>query len=354
MQIDPLVEAEALLHGPDSIKKALDKAEESERLGDLDGALRWRKEASTLTEYFERVEIDRQRRAAITPAQVQLYAAFTGLSVNDRIEISSGLWLDQTFAHVMAPFILAFSPAEGGKPHPGPWKSASGGIAVDVYTQATLEEGSNVGAFDRLNSIWFFAALLRLRVSDTIRVPFISDTSLSAATRGPEPVFWPVEIYGVSKVRQFHASIDPMADILWVSRNIMQGAALMTDEGFSLSIQSNDRAYQADSLATAMVLFWSSLEALFRPGSQEITKTLSSMIATYLSDNPSVRDRTFQEVKALYKVRGDMIHAARIPNRTSVERTAEIARRALMRSIEEKQLPEGGRLLKAWSGRSVY
>ncbi|MEA5162477.1 hypothetical protein U5903_16990 [Cereibacter johrii] len=349
-----VIKAEALLHGPDAVKRALDRAEELERQGDLNGALQWRRRGIALKEYFELDEKERKRKEAIKPAQIRLYAAFTGLSVNECVEISNGLWLDHTFAHVMAPFILAFSPAEDGKPHPGPWKSASGGIAVDVYAQATLEEGVNIGAFDRLNSIWFLATLVRLKISDAIRVPFISDTSFSEVADGAEPVFWPVELNEASKVLPFHTAVDPMADVLWVSRHIEKGAALMTDEGFSLAIQSNDRAYHAESLGTAMVLFWSSVEALFRPGGRDITKTLSIMVATYLSDNARVRDRTYQEIKALYKVRGDMIHAARMPDRISVERTAKIARQALIRSIEEGQLPEGQRLLTAWSNRKAY
>lgn len=354
MERDLLVEVEALLHGQDAIRRALDRAEELELRGHSERALLWRKRAAALVEFFERDETERKRRCAIHPEESQLHAAFTGIIVDQRIEISSGLWLDKTFAHVMAPFILAFSPAEDGKPHPGPWRSASGGIAVDVFAQATLEKGANVGAFDRLNSMWFLAALLRLSVSDAIRAPFISDMNLSEATRGPEPIFWPAEINSASRIQKFHGATDPMASILWISENIEQGAALMKDEGFSLSLQSCDRAYLSDSLATAMVLFWSSLEALFRPGSQDLTKTLSLMIATYLSDNPSVRDRKFQEIKALYKVRGEMVHAARMPDRNSVERTAEITRLVLMRSIEEYQLPEGQRLLSAWSSRKAY
>ena len=354
MQTDLVVKAEALLHGPDAVRRALDRAKALERHGDLKGALQWRERAIALKEYFALDEMERKRKAAIKPAQIQLYAAFTGIRVSECVEISNGFRLDQTFAHVMAPFILAFSPAEDGKPHPGPWKSAAGGMAVDVYAQATLEEGASVGAFDRLNSIWFLATLLRLRISDAIRVPFISDTSFSEVVGGAQPVFWPVEPNKASKIRQFHIAVDPRADILWVSRHIKQGAALMTDEGFSLAMQSNDRAYHAESLGTAMILLWSSVEALFRPGARDIAKSLSRMVATYLSDNPTVRDRTYQEVKALYKLRGDMIHAARMPDRISVERTAEIARRALMRSIEEERLPEGQRLLTAWSSRKAY
>lgn len=354
MPTDLVVKAEALLHGPDSVRKALDRAEELERQGDLAGALQLRRKAAALKEYFELDEIESKRKAGINPSQVRLYAAFTGLGVNERVEISSGLSLDQTYAHVMAPYILAFSPAEDGKPHPGPWKSASGGIAVDVYAQATLQEGMNIGDFDRLNSIWFLTALLRLSISASIRVPFISDTSFSEAASGVEPVFWPVEIDGVSKIHPFHTVANPVKELLWVSQHIKQGAALMLDEGFSLAVQSNDRGYHAESFSTALVLFWSSLEALFRPGKRDITKTLSKMVATYLSDDPSDRDRSYQEIKALYEVRGDMIHAARKPDRISTERTANIARRALMRVIEEGNLPDGQRLLTAWSNRKEY
>ncbi|MCB6178283.1 hypothetical protein LHP98_09085 [Rhodobacter sp. Har01] len=354
MQKDVAVEAEALLYGPQALKRALDKAEELERQGDLSGALHWREKALALKEYFELDEIERKRKVGISPVKVRLYAAFTGISVKESVEISNGLRLDPTYAHVMAPFILAFSPAEDGKPHPGPWKSASGGLAVDVYAQATLDEGVNIGAFDRLNSIWFLATLLRLRISNAIRVPIISDTSFSEVAGGAEPVLWPVEFNQSSQVLPFQTAVDPLVGLLWVSQHIERGADLMTDEGFSLAIQSNDRACHVDSLGTAMVLLWSSVEALFRPGGRDIAKTLSRMVATYLSDDTGVRDRTYQEIRALYKVRGDMVHAARMPDRISVESTAKVARQVLIRTIEEGQLPDGQRLLTAWSNRKAY
>jgi hypothetical protein len=354
MQRDVGIWLEALAHGQHALRSALEKARKLEQQGDVNGALHWREKAVALQEYFVAEETELKRKASINPTNVRLYAAVSGLKVDKCIEISKGLRLDPTYAHVMAPFILAFLPAEVGKPHPGPWKSASGGLAIDVHTQATLDEGENIGAFDRLNSVWFLATLLRLRISNTIRIPVISDTSFTAVTGGAEPVLWPVEFSQSSHIVPSYISHDPKEGFSWVSKHIEQGADLMRNEGFSLAMQSNDRACYAESLGTAMVLLWSSVEALFRPGGRDITKTLSRMIATYLTDDPRVRDRIYQEIKALYEVRGAMIHAARIPDRVSVEKTANFVRQSLIRAIEEGHPPEGQRLLTAWSSRKLY
>ena len=102
-----------------------------------------------------------------------------------------------------------------------------------------------------------------------------------------------------------------------------------------------------------MVLLWSAIEALFRPGDRDITKVLARRIATFLMDDPRVRDRYFQEIKALYKVRGEMVHVGREPSDAAIEATAKIARQIFMQAIELGNVPDAERLDAAWLGRSA-
>ena len=65
-----------------------------------------------------------------------LYAGIAGAELEvDEFKLGHGVVISKTFAHLMAPFMLAFSPAEPGKPHPAPWAAAHGGLGFDLVTQ---------------------------------------------------------------------------------------------------------------------------------------------------------------------------------------------------------------------------
>lgn len=346
------IEADRL--GPQAIEIALERAEKLARKGDTMAAERWRGKAKAFQEYFEAEEVERRRKAEVNPNLVRLHGGISGLRVEEPIEIVTGLRLTPTYAHVMAPFIMAFKPPEIGQAHPGPWKSASGGSSSDIHTEATLDADATVGGFDRLNSIWFLATLLRLRISTAIRVPVVSDTTFSEVTDGKEPVLWPIEFR-----RPVHAALHPISEtqqdgLEWIASNIENGFVLMQGEGFALALQTLDQAWFAESPGSRMVLLWSAIESLFRPGNRDITKVLARSIATYLTNEPRARDRHFQEIKDLYKVRGEMVHAARAPTETPIKATESIARRVFIRAIELQEVPDSERLQIAWSERTAY
>ena len=346
------IEADRL--GPRAIEIALTRAEELARKGDATASESWRGKARAYQEYFEAEETERRRKAGINPTLIRLHGGISGLRIEEPIEIATGLHLAPTYAHVMAPFVMAFMPAEQGQAHPGPWKSASGGSAIDIHTQATLDEDATVGMFDRLNSIWFLATLLRLRVSTVIRMPVVSDTTFSEVPYGREPVLWPIEFRLPIHVTLHQFSETQDDGLEWIVSNIENGAVLMQEEGFSLAFKTLDQAWFAESHGSIMVLLWSAIEALFRPGDRDITKTLARMIATYLTDDPRVRDRRFQEIKDLYKVRSEMVHAARAPAEEPINAIAKIARQVFIRTIELGEVPDSDLLQVAWSERTAY
>lgn len=346
------IEADRL--GPRAIEIALARAEDLAQKGDASGAERWREKARAFREYFEAEEAERHRKAGINPAMIALHGGLSGLRIEGTIEIVAGLRLAPTYAHVMAPFVMAFKPAEPGQAHPGPWKSASGGSAIDIHAQATLDRDATVGMFDRLNSIWFLATLLRLRISTVIRVPVVSDTAFVEVPDGKEPVLWPIEFRRPTHVALDQSSEMQQNGLEWIVRNIENGAVMMQGEGFALALKTLDQAWFAESRGSIMVLLWSAIEALFRPGDRDITKTLARMIATYLTDDARVRDRRFQEIKDLYKVRGEMVHAARAPAEALIDATAKIARQVFIRAIELGEVPDPERLQAAWSERTAY
>ena len=88
----------------------------------------------------------------MNPKVDSLYAGIAGVGLSvERFDLGQGLVLKKTFAHFMAPFLMAFAPAESGKPHPTPWSAVSDGLGLDIHIElhvpATFEQPK---FFDRL------------------------------------------------------------------------------------------------------------------------------------------------------------------------------------------------------------
>ena len=162
-----------------------------------------------------------------------LFGAIAGATLDvGRFEVCPGLTLRPSYAHVMSPYILAFArPTPPQAFHPGPWKAARGGASIDVEVEASLEAGTRPTDFDRLNTLWWLVALLRLRTGARLRMPIVSDTSLSrTATSTGEPAIWPVE----TSPQQFATSAQPPRTIegdslAWLHTHVRLGRG--ADEG---------------------------------------------------------------------------------------------------------------------------
>lgn len=348
------IEADRL--GIRAVEIARERGDALEAEGDHVGALRWREKAEAFAEYFTANEAEKRNKANVNLNEIELHAGISDLHLNEPVDIFPGLSIKPTYAHVTSPFVMAFSrPTAPGAGHPGPWKSASGGAAIDLHVQATLKPSSSVGGFDQLNTLWFLAALMRLSIASTIRVPVISDKPFAdIASDNLSPFLWPIEFRRSRLAALRFKASETATGLAWTSCHIEVGAAMMTQEGFALAFQTYDEAAFAENPATAMILLWSALEALFRPGSRDITKRLSRMIATYITKDPRERDRLYQQVKELYETRGQMVHAARPPRMESVDLTAGLARQAFMNAFEEGKAPDPEKLSEAWSERIDY
>src|SRR5437660_12477598 len=91
--------------------------------------------------------------------------------------------------------MLAFSrPATPRAFHPGPWKAATGGLAIDVKVEVLVQTPENLTQFDPFTTLWWVLSLIRLRTGSPVRMPIISDIPFNEiATHEREPRFWPDE-----------------------------------------------------------------------------------------------------------------------------------------------------------------
>lgn len=216
------------------------------------------------------------------PEKVPLFGGLAGAQLGAaEFEICDGLVLRQTYAHLMSPYILAFArPETSSSHHPGPWKSARGGQWLDLEIEVALREDVRPTAFDRLNTLWWVLALLRLSTGANLRMPVVTDTSLSGMKDiADDPIIWPIE----TLPRQLATISNPPTVIAetqlrWVRRVFESGSKLMNNEAFGRSFQTLDSAIWAHSTGSAIIVIWAALETLMRPGRPDTTKRLSSSL----------------------------------------------------------------------------
>ena len=147
------------------------------------------------------------------PELTHLYGGLAGFSlVPDAFDLGEGVVLSQTYAHFMAPFLMAFTPPAPGKHHPGPWKAAKGGLAIDITAQLYLPMPLSLQHLDRLSTIWWVTALLRLKATTSVFLPVVSTERFSSVPAiEQEPGLWPMEIhtYLYSAVNAFQTTVPP-------------------------------------------------------------------------------------------------------------------------------------------------
>jgi len=338
------------IHGPDALDVVKSEAEQYRAQGNdlaYNRALRRVK----LTEEQIKVNAGREaRRSSIHPNTSPLFAGLTNIVLSgDKFEITDGLHLESVFAHVMAPYIVAFSPAEKGKPHPGPWKAASGGLGFDITVQINLCRNARPTNFDRLNTLWWLTSLIRLHYSTGIRSPIISNKCFRNASE-EDPIFWPIELdnRGIAFDGYKSDTVVPEVTLQWIRHHFLVGAKLMEDSKFNLAYRALESAQRASSLVEAVILIWSAVEALIRPGSMNVAHRLSLGIATYLETDLPSRDKLYARAKELYAIRGQVTHAAEPPKADDVIETFNLARRCFLKAIEANNAPDFSNLEINW------
>jgi hypothetical protein len=268
--------------------------------------------------------------------------------VPERFELGEGITISQTYAHFMAPFLMAFAPAAPGKPHPAPWKSAKGGLAIDITAELFVPTTYHPEQLDRLNTAWWIVSLLRLKTTSAVYAPVISSERFSVIPAiQQEPELWPLEIntHKLIPDRAPHRPIDiPVLE--WLKAHWQGVSVLLANEDFSLAFQAFDQSIWASSPALALVAVWGALERLFCSSSQELSFRVSANLSAYLENPGRERYKCFKHIRALYNDRSKAAHGEGKANMIPYLETFAVAKRALLKMVETRHVP-GKRELEA-------
>ncbi len=215
-----------------------------------------------------------------------IYAGISLVSLDaESFDLGHGVMLTRTYAHLMAPFVMAFAPAPPGKHHPAPWSAAKGGLA-DILVQLFVPpEMKPPGSFDRLNTVWLIAALMRLTTSPLVQVSVISDQAFAAVPDSKkEPELLPVEVSSrrLLPVEKPVMVLDATG-LAWVRDHWFDAGKLLSQsEDLSTAFQAFDATTMAASISVAMMTLWGAIEQIFSPAKQELRFRVSALLASYL------------------------------------------------------------------------
>lgn len=279
----------------------------------------------------------------MNPETDSLYGGVAGIRMQvERFELGHGVVLSNTFAHFMAPFLMAFGRPEKGKPHPAPWSAVSDGIALDIeleiHVPSTFEQPN---FFDRLNTVWWIAALIRLRGAMQAHVPVIADRPFREI-----PANWssarmlPVEVLPRRLGGEAEMSELSVEDLTWLKEHWLEGGRLMDNSTtFNDAFQALDGAGAMPTRAVSLLAVWGALEHLFSPAKQELRFRVSANIAAYLESPGPRRLALHQRLMKLYDARSSVAHGARLSTPDAWSETAAVARKVLVKMLTTGRVP---------------
>lgn len=283
-----------------------------------------------------------------------LHAGLSGLDLQEpSFDLGCGLTLSKTYAHLMAPFLMAFKPAPKGSHHPAPWKAAHGGISFDIsaelYIPKTIE--TEFGSTFKVAQTVLF--LLRLGVNPATTLPVFSNHAFSAlsAVKDDDAHLLPFEV----QQRHFPLIVDKNTanpeDIRWLSERWQVTHKLILNSAeFSLAVEAIDSGQFIRQPALALVSLWSSLEALFSPSTAELKFRVSALIAAFLEPPGSLRHTLQKDIAKLYDKRSAAAHGKPKHNSDDLLATFNLLRRVLLEIIEQGEVPNKDTLEAALFG----
>lgn len=258
--------------------------------------------------------------------------------------LGSGIRISQTYAHLMAHFMMAYSPAEPGRPHPAPWSGVGGGgLTFDILVQLEVPTSALVGLDLGPQFIaWWITGMLRLRLGPAFIVPVIGEQSFAdARINHGSAKFFPVETptHVLALDSSARRSITEV-DLAWTSKYWLSASRLFRDnDAFRLLFEAVDQSMFARHRNLALVWLWAGLEAVFSPDKAELKYRISSSIASFLEPPGIPRMNAQKSIAKLYDSRSAAAHGREDKKSDSLEDTYVVARKALLKMIETNRVP---------------
>ena len=273
-----------------------------------------------------------------------LFAGLAGVTLDSaEYPLGHGIKLSQTYAHLMAPFMMAFERAAPGKRHTGFISAVRGGLGFDLEVQLEVPAGAITSlGMPPEYLIWCLTALLRLRVGPHFVLPAVGEQSFAEAkVNDNTAVYYAAEIEPHTlKITADTLRVVAETDAAWVAKYWIQASALcQTSDSFQLLLEAVDQSIFARHRGLALLWLWGGLEAIFSPDKAELRYRISSAIASFLEPAGISRMNAQKVISRLYDSRSAAAHGREDKKMDSLQETYTIARRAVMKMIEDNRVP---------------
>jgi hypothetical protein len=273
-----------------------------------------------------------------------IFAGLAGIELGPpNFDLGSGVRISKTYAHLMAPFMLAYSPAPPGQHHPAPWSAAAGGLAFDMHVQ--IEVPSAVQSEYTLEPefiAWWITAMLRLRVGPAFIAPVLGEQSFETAKLNHSSAkYIPLETESRLLVIDPHPrKVITELDLAWTSKYWVPASRLFNqNEAFRLLFEAVDQSMFARRRGLALLWLWGGLEAIFSPDKAELKYRISSVLASFLEPAGTPRLTAQKAIAKLYDSRSAAAHGRSDKKHDALQETYDVARRSIIRMIETGRVP---------------
>lgn len=280
----------------------------------------------------------------MNPSSDNIFAGFSGVLPSfDEYDLGGGAVFKKTYAHLMAPLMMAFSPAEKGKPHPAPWAAVSGGFSFDIHLQLHIPiEFKLENWFDRLNTVWWIASLLRFRLGHQLQVPAITNQPFSAISNNLKGAsILPIEAIPHSLHFQTKSTKTiSLEDMEWLKKVWLQTGRLVHENPeFNDAFQAFDEIGILRTKSMQLLTLWSVLEQLFCPAKQELRFRVSANISAFLEKPGKKRLELHHKILKLYDARSKAAHGTGVDVSNALKETYSLMKRILLKIIEDRSIP---------------
>jgi hypothetical protein len=221
----------------------------------------------------------------------------------------------------------------------------------DCFIEVKLSQTDGTISTVGVAAIRLLTSLIRLIADADIAACFIADRSVHDKRLNVKNLK-AVSVEGRLRRSFYHK--DPLMmlespKVMWLTNNFLKADFLAQSDRFENALNVFDTAQFQNSRISVKVLIWTSLEVLFDPPRNNMTKNLARAIAAFLCESQFEMQKLYQALVSLALARGGAVHAAHEPDIKDVYEIWSIARQCFIKTIEKGELPIFDDLKKMWS-----
>ena len=277
-----------------------------------------------------------------------LFFGLHGLQLPESgFELGNGVVVRETYAHIFAPFMVAFAPPEEPtKHHPGPWSAASGGISYDISAELVVPIENEGGTDKAIQTARVILFLFRLAVNPAVTLPVFSNLAFARENANEEHQgLHPFEVQN----RSFALVVDKEAasfdSLKWVREHWQVTQELLKKSPeFALAKEAIDQGQFIQNTTLTLVSLWGALEALFSPSTSELRFRISALIASFLKEPGPSRRELQKKIAKLYDKRSAAAHGRPRHDQQHLLETFNLLRNVLFKIIESGYVPNKDQL----------